>query len=173
MSTPNLKRKVINAVNAMVLSRINGSVVVSGYPKTGTTYMSHVVSNATGLRYLEGSQELALRRAVVHCHFRAVPHTALFCYRPLGQVVPSFVAHDLAYDRHDVVERLEAHTETPQDQSVVSADALSESRRQQGDGFYRRPSQRVATLLASDTKISAQMNEMAARIAARVEGQAA
>ena len=113
------RRAAINALNAIVLSRLNGSVVASGFPKSGTTFLSHALEAMTGLRYLEGSRELAIRASVIHCHFRAVPAKAIFSYRPLTQVVPSYVAHLLAYDRQDVLERLRNNAETGDDRALL------------------------------------------------------
>lgn len=88
-------RSVVNATNAKVLSRLNRSIVVSGYPKTGTTYLSHLAERATGMTYIEGSMRLALISSIVHTHFRAVPPGSVFSYRPIATVMASFVLHRL------------------------------------------------------------------------------
>lgn len=88
-------RAAINMANALALARLNGSTVVSGYPKTGTTYLSHLAERATGRTYIEGSMRLAWRPSVIHTHSRRVPAGAIFSYRPIEQVIPSFVAQRL------------------------------------------------------------------------------
>ena len=88
-------RAVINMTNAVVLSRLNGSIVVSGFPKTGTTYLSHLAERATGKTYIEGSMRFALRPSVVHTHSRRIPAGSVFSYRPIDTVIPSLVTQRL------------------------------------------------------------------------------
>lgn len=117
-------RALINASNALVLARLNGSTVVSGFPKTGTTYLSHVAQYATGRTYIEGSRGLALWPSVVHCHFRAVPRTAVFSYRPVEKVMASYTTHLLGYAADGIFERLTSGTETEADLARTRETAL-------------------------------------------------
>lgn len=112
-------RSAINLSNAVVLARLNGSKVVSGYPKTGTTYLSTLAQAATGLTYLDGSMRLALRRSVIHCHFLNVPKSAVFSYRQFDNAIPSYVTHLLAYNRQDLLDRLSKAAETSADLDAI------------------------------------------------------
>ena len=114
-------RAAINGINALLLARLNGSTVVSGFPKTGTTYLSHVAQFATGRTYIEGSRRLALRPSVIHCHFRLVPRSAVFSYRPINKVIASYVTHLLDYERSGIFERLDTGRETQADLDRIRA----------------------------------------------------
>lgn len=116
-------RAAINVANALLLARLNGSTVVSGFPKTGTTYLSHVAQFATGRTYIEGSRRLALRSSVIHCHFRSVARSAVFSYRPIDKVIASYVTHLLGYERSDIFKRLATGNETQADLDRIRATA--------------------------------------------------
>ena len=88
-------RAAINLTNAAVLSRLNGSLVVSGYPKTGTTYLSHLAEAATGKQYIEGSMHFAIRPSVIHTHSRNIPSDSVYSYRPVDTVIASLVLQRL------------------------------------------------------------------------------
>lgn len=131
-------RAVVNASNALVLARLNGSTIVSGFPKTGTTYLSHVAEFATGRTYIEGSGRLAFRASVIHCHFRSVPRSATFSYRPIDKVIASYVTHLLAYRDSDLMNRLVNGLDNEADQvriRQIAARILT--------GMPRMPSPRV------------------------------
>ncbi|MCT4556808.1 MAG: hypothetical protein N4A61_02000 [Pelagimonas sp.] len=117
-------RALINLTNATILARLNGSTVVSGFPKTGTTYLSHVAQFATGRTYIEGSRRLALRPSVIHCHFRNVPASAVFSYRPINKVIASYTTHLLSYDPQGIFDRLAAGKEHDADLERITQTAM-------------------------------------------------
>ncbi|MGK7659762.1 hypothetical protein ACSQ8I_01140 [Marinovum sp. E06] len=102
-----------------MLSRLTGSTVVSGYPKTGTTYLSHLAAQATGKPYIEGSMRFALRPSVIHTHFRRIPASAVFSFRPVKKVMASFVTHRALDLDPGFAERLRKGTTTNADEERV------------------------------------------------------
>ena len=105
--------------NAVVLSRLNGSLVISGYPKTGTTYLSHLAEEATGKPYIEGSMRFALKPSVIHTHSRRVPDDAIFSFRPIDKVISSFVTQPIAETDADFVERIRSETLSDSDCQMI------------------------------------------------------
>lgn len=126
---------MVNYANAKILAPVNGSVVVSGYPKTGTTYLSLALDAMTGCRYIEGSMSFAWTKSVIHCHFRHLPMSALFSYRRLENVIPSYTTHILADTQRELVDRLRSGQERRSDVTLIQ-----DSARKILNGWKRYPS---------------------------------
>jgi hypothetical protein len=94
-------------------------VVISGYPKTGTTFLSHVAENATGKPYIEGSMKFAWSPSVIHTHSRWVPKSSVFSFRPIEKVMASFITHRILEIDPSFAERANNHMTTDDDVYLV------------------------------------------------------
>ena len=134
-------RAAINMTNALLLSRLNGSVVISGFPKTGTTYLSHLAERATGKPYIEGSMRFALRPSVVHTHSRRIPAGSVYSYRPMDTVIPSLVTQRLQEADPGFAARIRSgdfgEKERAQIQRIVEGLLQGTPRMPAPSGYYR------------------------------------